>query len=75
MNAWLDEQSVAQRVLNIDTIDIFKGNAVETQHKGRLILTHHEEDFTKEEVFELNLKQRQRKGRYGKYRVEWEWGE
>lgn len=43
---------------------------METQHKGRLILTHHEEDFTKEEVFELNLKQRQRKGRYGKYRVE-----
>lgn len=75
MNAWLDEQSVAQRVLNTDTIDIFKGNAVETQRKGRLILTHHEEDFTKEEVFELNLKQRQRKGSYGEYRVEWEWGE
>lgn len=43
---------------------------METQCKGRLILTHHEEDFTKEEVFELNLKHRQRKGRYGKYSVE-----
>lgn len=32
---------------------------METQRKG-VILTHHEEDFTKE-VFELNLKQRQRK--------------
>ena len=74
MNEWLDELSVAPRVPNIDTRDIFKGDAVETQCKGRLILTHHEEDFTKEEVFELNLKHRQRKARYGKYRVEWEWG-
>ena len=32
-------------------IDIFKGDAVETQCKGRLILTRHKADFSKEEAY------------------------
>lgn len=42
---------------------------METQCNQRLILTHSEEDFTKEKVFELDLKYRQGKDRCGKFRA------